>query len=59
MFDLLKSDWDKVFNLFLLPLSICLLPGGSPERPGAGGNSLGAGRRARPLGGGEAEDGFS
>lgn len=50
---------NTVFNSFLLlPLSMRWLPGGSPERPGAGGSAHGAGRRAGPLGGGEAEDGF-
>lgn len=32
--------------------------GGATEGPGAGGASHGAGRRAGPLGGGEAEDGL-
>lgn len=49
----------KHLHCFRLPLSICLLPGGSPERSRAGGDSHGAGRRAGPLGGGEAEDGVS
>lgn len=50
------------FNCSLSTLSLRLpprWPGGAPEGPGAGGNSHGAGRRARPLGGGEAEDGLA